>query len=438
MNAASDSTDGTETRWQDYVPATDGEDFTSPPEIRTELPLPSRPGVKATFALLICASVLGVVWIVVAVFQAIGSGKTAMAPQAAPVNASEPSALEKLEFERAMRNRVQPPLRTMDKPKTTVQPRFAAAPRPAASRRTAPTPAIAPATATVAPALIAAKPVDIPLPSAPVHLPPQRFEPLLPLRPPIATLTPPPDTRSALDLIALASGSGIYSSNAGSAEPVSFSESETGDPEPRTKVARSLTGTVPATTRVKAKVATAIAWVGSDTQQTFRLQLSEPLIATDGTPVLPQNTHLTAKVVRSDPLGYVDVAITSALVNGQELPITPGTLIVQGTTGEPLQAKVKSKGSGFRSVIVNAGLTGLSKGLDTLNSPTIFSSGNSSTVTNNNPNVAAGIGAGITSSLANQGQARLQRAGHNQTAQPVLLLKEGMSLELFVNRPFSL
>ena len=201
-------------------------------------------------------------------------------------------------------------------------------------------------------------------------------------------------------------------------------------------------------TKVKAKLETPIAWSGSLTNpnQNFLIQLSEPLKASTGMVVVPKGAYLVAKISAADGAGLLSMSVASVLINenGQtsEKPVPNGVLLILGKDGQPLKASSQRRnttGNDLGTVI----LSGAASTASLINRPTsqsVYNSGGgfSSTTTTNDPNYIAGFGEGASQALLQQMQNRNNQARQAAQSEPkVFTLKQGTSIQVFVNKSTS-
>lgn len=454
--------------WAEFVPAAKFSDNEpeETPEIRTELPLPARPIVKGGFAVVLSGSALVLVWIF---FQLAGGidwnkeKKSTQEQENQPVAAKPSSGMtaeEKLQWCMAAGKCAEreeplkkPTTNALADPKVTKrrEKREELGVRPHASYRVQDVRR----PVRVSRALPGPTPTMLPSQPRPISpVPPVVAVSSRPVAPmPVERRAMPPEQsqrqqkQDPMALLAQASNLGVYSTVRG-ASPIPSSRRErrvqlaaeqrlvdAGSAEPPTTNLQS-GKVIPVTTRIKAAVATGISWAGNKTEQKFRIRTTEDVKAENGSIALPQNTYLLAQVNQSNTSGYLEVQILSAGSNGQEKLIPANAVIVQGTDGEPLQAKVKNKRSGLREMVVAAGLGGISEAASTINSAKILVGGTTTTVSRGS-NIGAAVVEGVTDSVSKQISGQVDQAARRTSNGPVLVLKEGTKLELFVNQPLS-
>jgi len=201
-------------------------------------------------------------------------------------------------------------------------------------------------------------------------------------------------------------------------------------------------------TKAEAKLETPIAWSGNlkNPEQSFLIQLNEPLKASNNTVVVPKGAYLVAKISAADQVGLLSMSVTSVLINesGQttEKPVPSGVLLILGKNGQPLKASSQRRnttGNDLGTVI----LSGAANTAGLINRPTsqsVYNSGGgfSSTTTTNDPNYLAGFGEGASQALLQQMQNRNNQARQSAQSEPkVFTLKQGTSLQVFVNKSTS-
>lgn len=472
--------------WTEFAPTSSLQDDESYdlPEIRTELPLPARPMVKGGFAIALSGSAL----VLVAIFFQLASGiswndsKQTTQEQNVPF-AQAPSSLmtaeEKLQWCLAS-GKCSKQEDSVKKTKTI----NSTAPQPnqtkekrtdSSTGRTPDRPDMSNEPATnVAHPVTVSRPVRVVRYVTPPHQPPTlavATRPITSIQPPTRSFRYPvaptptkprmqplplqPTASDPVALLAQASNLGIYTTVRRSSHSPSYSSSQysrTAQLVVEQPLGNDVVGSefsarpmknwrlgqvVPVTTRIKATVATGISWVGSKTKQKFRVQTTENVKDENNNIALPKGTYLLAQVNQSNPSGYAEVQILSARINGQDKPISADAIIVQGTNGEPIQAKVKNQRGGLGKTVIAAGLAGISGAASTLNATKIIV-GDTTTVSSGS-NVEAAIVEGVTNSLSQEISGRVGQSTRYQTGDElVFVLKEGTKLQLFVNEPLSL
>ncbi|MDZ4877786.1 MAG: hypothetical protein CLLPBCKN_007221 [Chroococcidiopsis cubana SAG 39.79] len=200
-------------------------------------------------------------------------------------------------------------------------------------------------------------------------------------------------------------------------------------------------------THAAGELETAIAWTGElqNADQRFLIQLKEPLQANDGSIAVPQATKLVARIDSATGNGLLQLSAISQLlqVNGRvvEQPLPPGAILIFSEDGQPLQAKARRRRDLGRDILMPV-LAGASNVAGLINSPTsesVYSSGDfyNSTIRRDRRDYLAGFGQGASQSLVSQIQNRNQRLSQDTQSQaPVYQLKQGTSVQIFVNQSF--
>ncbi len=472
--------------WTKFAPTSSRQDDDSydVPEIRTQLPLPARPMVKGGFAIALSGSALVLVWIFFQLASGISwnNAKETTQEQKVPVAeapSSKMTAEEKLQWCLASgrcSEQEDAAKKSTTIAKSASQPNLTKEKRENISRRESDRPNV-PASTNVEHPVTISRPVRVaryvtPPPPPPILAQPTRsirsvqptksFRYHPPVAPtPVAPRTVPPKlpqqtTSDPIALLAQASNLGTYTTARSGTHSASYPSSQysrtaqlvaeqrlvddgvglaEGSAQPiKNRRFRQL---IPVTTRIKATVATGISWVGSKTEQKFRIQTTENVKDENNNIALPKGTYLLAQVNQSNPSGYAEIQILSARINGQDKPISADAIIVQGTNGEPIQAKVKNQRGGLGKTVLTAGLAGISGAASTLNSSKIIV-GDTTTISSGS-NVGAAIVGGVAGSLSQEISGRVgQSTRYRNSDEPVLVLKSGTKLELFVNEPLSL
>lgn len=209
-------------------------------------------------------------------------------------------------------------------------------------------------------------------------------------------------------------------------------------------------GSVVVGTRTLGRLETPIAWSGStlaNPNQNFLIKLTDSLKTTNGSDVLPSGSYLVTKVTSADGSGLLQMSATGVLVmeNGQQVhkPLPEGAVLILAENGQPLRASAHSP-SRFWSDVGLSLLGGASQAAAIVNQPTsqVFygnSFGYSGSATSPRPNVLAGFGQGVAQTFLNQEMYRQQQATQNQQNQaPMFELRQGATVQVFVNQSFTL
>ena len=219
-----------------------------------------------------------------------------------------------------------------------------------------------------------------------------------------------------------------------------------GTPPAFTMVEASYTSTqnVLVGTRVSGKLQTPIEWSGQGplSNQKFLIQLTEPMLATNNSVVLPKGAYIVAQVTNTSNAGSVQMSAISALVDGTERTIPSGAVMILGKGGKLLKASL-SRSSSVGSDLGTALLNGVSTSTELINRPESQTSfggyGNfSSTTTNRRSNLLAGFAQGIAGQMVQIAQNRRQESLQRQDAQKVFVIEQDTSVQLFVNQSVAL
>jgi hypothetical protein len=197
-------------------------------------------------------------------------------------------------------------------------------------------------------------------------------------------------------------------------------------------------------TRAGGKLDTPIAWSGNlqNSDQNFLIQLTQPLLAADKSVAVPKGAYLVARVRNANAGGLLQMSATSALLtrNGQttEQPLPQGAILVLGKGGKPLQAKAQRRGGGGNNLGAVL-LSGASHAAELANqavSQSVFNTGGgyTATTTSRDPNYLAGFGQGAAQAIVQQMQNRHQLAQQPIASQPIYVLNQGTSVQIFVNQ----
>ncbi len=180
--------------------------------------------------------------------------------------------------------------------------------------------------------------------------------------------------------------------------------------------------------------------------QSYLIQLSKSLKGFDGSEVLPKGSYLVAKVVNSNSSGFVQMEVTSSLVNAnndtQEKQIPGDSILILGKHGKPLKAK-SHKGGNLGNILLASVLGGVEKVAQIQNqgtSVTRFSSAGFSSVTSNGKkNPAAGFAEGSLKQVLGEITKDQEQHLQKMKSEPkVFVIKSGTNVRLFVNRTVSL
>jgi hypothetical protein len=409
-----------EPEWQQYMPEEESEAYEPeadhvPTEIRTQLPLPKNPKVKLAYGLGLAICGLILLW---AGGQYFFSQHRVPREVKAPLQDSEAklSAEDELKLRKAMGD-----FKDLDAQIAKQQEK---------KRRDKLTDPAAKAAAKQRLVARSRQPSipQPPIPQRPLPRPPLTTS-LHPTVPPVSTPAPhptpvnSPSLPSSLDpfaLLAQASNAGVYGAPNRTSSKKTASRpghtqlvSDTHIVDETTVFTADPNKAIPVTTRIPATVSTAISWVGNKTDQQFRITTTEDAKSADGTVVIPKNTLLLAQVKESNIAGYVEIQIISAQIDGREKKIPAQAILVQGTNGSPLKVDVKKEGGSNNNGLVQ-------------------------TLTSALP---SSVGDNLLTDTAYQaGVNQIKNATRGRSSQQtyILVLKQGIKLDLFVNQPFSL
>jgi hypothetical protein len=199
--------------------------------------------------------------------------------------------------------------------------------------------------------------------------------------------------------------------------------------------------------RADGKLETPLAWSGSldsSTGQNFLVKLKDPLKAGNGSVVVPKGSYLVARVTSATDSGIIQMSAVSVLnqENGQttEQPLAEGAVLILGKGGKPLQAKARSSDNGGSNIgtVLLSGISGVAGLSNQPSFQSVFSNGGfTSTSTSRDPNYIAGFGQGAAQELLRQVQNRQQQRQSIQS-EPIFVLDQGTSVQVFVNQSVSL
>jgi hypothetical protein len=199
-------------------------------------------------------------------------------------------------------------------------------------------------------------------------------------------------------------------------------------------------------TEVKAELETPIAWSSNPpTNRRFIVRVTEPLKASNGLVIIPDNSFVVVRVDRADNSGLIELSASSVLmVQGDrqvEKPLPNGVVIVSDRRGRPLVADSQEH-SNFWSSLGTAALVGIESAAGLYNRPnsqTITSGSGFSSVTQaSDPDYGAAFIQGGTESLLGALQSQQEQAQQEaEQAPPVFVIDQGTKLRLYVNSSFS-
>lgn len=185
---------------------------------------------------------------------------------------------------------------------------------------------------------------------------------------------------------------------------------------------------------------------GVNSQYTFMVKLSEPILDEEGAEVAPKNTLVVFNLERIHGSGLVMAEATSILKDGQKMTVPSGAIALWSKGGEPLVAKQKKAGGdevAKRNLAIFA-LGALGKVGEISNRATSssnFSSfgGYSSSTTYGDPNYLGAVLEGGLEPLVEEMQQTNSSAIAALSNRPYYWFVEvGTDVELLVNNAFSL
>lgn len=194
-------------------------------------------------------------------------------------------------------------------------------------------------------------------------------------------------------------------------------------------------------TTAKAKLMTPLAWPEGNPaiaqQQLLQIQLEEDLETASKDAGIPAGTILTAQLVQTDAAGVVVLEPRSLLLDGRELTVPPGAILIQGKKGDLLQAKRDTSGTGRGLNIGSIALNGASAATGLLNPTSRSTTTFSVTESIDDPNIVGGAISGATGEAARQLQESAEERRRNARPLTTYELKR-TTLQLYVNQNFSL
>lgn len=202
-------------------------------------------------------------------------------------------------------------------------------------------------------------------------------------------------------------------------------------------------------TKASGKLETGVAWSGSltNTTQSFRIQLREPLLAADNTVVIPKGAYLVARVDSAGDSGLIEMSVVSVLLkqNGRiiekplpELAVQHRAIRILGKGGNYLQAKATRRNNARNDVgmVLLSGISRVASLSNQLDYQSTYSDGDfTSTTSRRDPNYLAGLGQGAATELLRQQRARGEQVQQSIESQPnVFVLKQGTTVQVYVNQ----
>ena len=209
---------------------------------------------------------------------------------------------------------------------------------------------------------------------------------------------------------------------------------------------------ITAGTMAIATLRTPIVWdqdLDSEQQpQRFGLQLTQPLLAADGSEALPVGTQMVAQVVTVSDSGLVELSVQAVIeptARGNQLVVVPpGAIFVFGESGNPIMAQNYHHNRGrIRGLNAQIALMGaLGKVGELLNRPSSATTTStpyisSTSVNNDDTNIIGGLLEGGFNSLEQQVSQQNQQEIQGILSRPsVWYVPAGDDLQIFVNSSF--
>ena len=195
---------------------------------------------------------------------------------------------------------------------------------------------------------------------------------------------------------------------------------------------------------VEGVLTTPIFWVEDlrlgEQPQRFAIELSQPLLDSDGEIFIPEKSLLVAKLKNTSQSGMVILEINGAVTPLREMvEFSPETLTVMSSTGSPLIAESQRQGGGKQNLklSVMAGLSKVGQLLNRADSTTSYSGfgGVSSHSRNGDTNVLGGILEGAFGELHRQAVAVESEELEEILDRPYIwVIPEGEAVQVFVNK----
>ena len=448
--------------WEKYIPLeAEGEDNPIPDEAndelqppetaRTQVPVARNPYLKGVVLLTVISIVAGIGW---GAFKSLFTLERTAAPAAEEtspfvyplVNGTGPTGAEASSEAELATLRAEQALGTQERQLADMEgqpaPPEAADPQPQPAPTPAPTPRPRPVARTPAP----------PRPTPQPRRPPPA---------PRAPATQPADPHAAWQQASLAGSYGSLTpapAETASAAPelprpltptpVATLETskEVAAPEPAPEpVDAQASGPVKEFAigqTAKARLLAALAWTevatGRAYEKVLQLELTEDLLDAEGNVGVPEGAIAIARMRETDADGFVRMVPERIVMpDGSERAIPEGALLIQGKAGDLLQARRKTAGGAEGLDLGRVALGGVSEAAGLLNSSTTTTTNFSVTQGVDDPNIAAGIAAGIAGEALDELQERAQPQQQNRSV-AVFSLKRGKKVQLYVNQQFSL
>ncbi|WP_017302370.1 TrbI/VirB10 family protein [Nodosilinea nodulosa] len=204
--------------------------------------------------------------------------------------------------------------------------------------------------------------------------------------------------------------------------------------------------------KAAATLSTPVVWAqdldSTQQPQRFGLQLTEPMLAADGTVALPAGTQMVTQVDTISESGLVELSVIAVVIptasGNQVVPVPPGAVLTQGEQGNPLMASEYNHDAGhIQSLDAGVALMGaLGKVGEILNRPnsqtstgSVFYS--SSTTTNPAPNILGAVLEGGFDALHDQVSDRQQQEIKDILSRPnVWYIPAGQPVQVFTGTSF--
>jgi hypothetical protein len=204
--------------------------------------------------------------------------------------------------------------------------------------------------------------------------------------------------------------------------------------------------------KAAATLSTPVVWAqdldNTQQPQRFGLQLTEPILAADGTVALPAGTQMVTQVNTISDSGLVELSVIAVVIptasGNQVVSIPAGAVLIQGEQGNPLMAEEYNHDAGqIQSLDAGVALMGaLGKVGEILNRPTSQTSTgsmfySSSTTTNPPPNILGAVLEGGFDALHDQVSDRQQQEIEAILSRPnVWYIPAGQPVQVFTGTSF--
>ncbi len=204
--------------------------------------------------------------------------------------------------------------------------------------------------------------------------------------------------------------------------------------------------------KAAATLSTPVVWAqdldNTQQPQRFGLQLTEPILAADGTIALPAGTQMVTQVDTISESGLVELSVIAVVIptahGNQVVPIPAGDVLIQGEQGNPLMASEYNHDAGqIQSLDTGVALMGaLGKVGEILNRPNSQTSTGSvfytsSTTTNPAPNILGAVLEGGFDALHDQVSDRQQQEIKDILSRPnVWYIPAGQPVQVFTGTSF--